>query len=165
MSPTLARMTPLWLAVASAALLTGAFAFQYLGGLAPCVLCLWQRWPHAAVVVLAGAALLVGPPGARAALTALAGVALLAGAGIAGFHVGVEQHWWSGTAACGGGPQPETLEALRAQLMAQPVVRCDAVPWSLFGLSMAAYNLIASLALGLAGLWAAAVIWREDAHG
>ncbi|MFP4274908.1 MAG: disulfide bond formation protein B, partial [Paracoccaceae bacterium] len=41
----------------SAALLAAAFAFQHLGGLAPCTLCLWQRWPHAAAVLLGLAAL------------------------------------------------------------------------------------------------------------
>jgi disulfide bond formation protein DsbB len=32
-------------------------------------------------------------------------------------------------------------------LLAQPVVRCDEVAWSLFGLSMAGYNFLMSLAL------------------
>ena len=44
----------------SAALLAGAFAFQYLGGLPPCQLCLWQRWPHAAAVLILGLIWLTG---------------------------------------------------------------------------------------------------------
>src|SRR5258705_10688602 len=35
----------------SAALLLGAFAFQYLGGLAPCEMCIWQRWPHGGAIL------------------------------------------------------------------------------------------------------------------
>ena len=44
----------------SAAMLAGAFGFQYIGGMAPCQLCLWQRWPHAAAVLILGLALATG---------------------------------------------------------------------------------------------------------
>ncbi|MFZ8991383.1 MAG: disulfide bond formation protein B, partial [Candidatus Puniceispirillaceae bacterium] len=37
----------------STSLLGGAILFQYVGGLAPCSLCIWQRWPHLAVMILA----------------------------------------------------------------------------------------------------------------
>src|SRR5207237_10719321 len=83
------------------------------------------------------------------ALLAIAALGFLAGAGIAAFHVGVEQHWWAGTAECGAsGPLAGGSAAdLRAKLLAQPVVRCDEVAWSLFGISMAGFNVIVSLAL------------------
>ena len=41
-----------------------------------------------------------GLPAARRAALALAGLTFLAGAAIAFFHVGVEQHWWRGMAGC-----------------------------------------------------------------
>jgi disulfide bond formation protein DsbB len=143
--------------LASAALLLGALAFQHLGGYAPCVLCYWQRYAHAATALLALAAFVL--PRAAAWLLAGAALALLGGAGIAGFHVGVEQHWWTGTAECGsavGGAA--SIEDLRARLLAQPVVRCDEVQWSLFGISMAGYNFLLSLGLGAC---AAAVAVRD----
>lgn len=161
--PPLGRLAPAGLLLASAALLGGAFAFQHLGGLAPCALCLWQRWPHAAVVALCLLALAFGPGRWTAVLLALAAGALLAGAGIAAFHVGVEQHWWQGTAECGSAFGPAgSIDELRARLLAQPVVRCDEVAWSLFGLSMAAYNLVLSVALAAAALWAAARLYRTE---
>jgi len=149
------RQTALVLLAGSAALLGGAFAFQYIGGLAPCILCWWQRYAHIAGIVIAGAALGLSASGESRVgwmLLAAAALALLAGAGIAAFHVGVEQHWWAGTAECGsqvGGAGG--IEALRARLMAQPVVRCDEIAWSLFGISMAGYNLIFSLVLAAFG--------------
>lgn len=145
---------------ASAALLGGALAFQYLGGYAPCVLCHWQRYAHAAAIVFAFAALLL--PRVRLPLLALAGLAEFAGMGVAGFHVGVEMHWWQGTAECGsavGGAS--SIEELRARLLAQPVVRCDEVAWSLFGVSMAGYNFLASLGLGVLALASSACAWRR----
>lgn len=138
--------------------LGAAFAFEYLGGLAPCILCIWQRYPYAVAIALGVLALLLaGKPGAARALIALAGIVFLADAAIAVFHVGVEQQWWQGTAACGGNlATGVSAEALKSQLLAAPVVRCDEVPWSLFGISMAGYNFLLALAGGVAALmWAA----------
>ena len=151
MSEPTPRQAALILLVGSGALVGGAFAFQYLGGLAPCILCWWQRYAHFATIALAAAALAAsGRADSRLgwALVAAAALAVLAGAGIAAFHVGVEQHWWAGTAECGsqvGGAGG--IEDLRARLLAQPIVRCDEIAWSLFGISMAGYNFIFSLAL------------------
>lgn len=130
------------------ATLGAGFFFQHVIGLVPCELCILQRWPHVAAAALGGAWLLTGSRW----LLPLAALVLLAGAGIAGYHVGVEQQWWPGPTACSApdfsGLSPrEMLEALRRA----PVVRCDEIPWSLFGISMAGYNGLLSLAL--AGLF------------
>jgi disulfide bond formation protein DsbB len=136
-------------AAGSLALLMGAYAFQALG-YAPCQLCLWQRWPHFAAVAI-GLAIALGAPRALAWAGALAA---LTTAGIGAFHVGVEQGWWEGLAAC----TANALAGVSAQdLLSTDVtigapVRCDEVAWSLVGLSMAGWNTVFSLAL--AGLWA-----------
>lgn len=133
----------------SAALLAGAFAFQHIGGLAPCPLCLWQRWPHAAAVVIGLVAVLTGWRG----LAWLGALAALATAGIGIFHVGVEQLWWEGLAACTAG----SIEGISAADLLDPskdiapIVRCDDIPWQLLGISMAGWNAILSLIL--AGIW------------
>ena len=135
----------------SAALLLGAFGFQYLGGLAPCKLCLWQRWPHAAAVVIGVLALWL--PGR--ALPLAGALAALSTAGIGAWHSGIERGWWEGPASCSAGPIGGlTPEQLMEQILSAPLVRCDDVPWELFGLSMANWNALASA--GLALLWLAA---------
>ena len=137
-------------AAGSAALLLAAFAFQHLGGMAPCKLCLWQRWPHAAAVALGAVAALGLVP-----VLLLAGLGALAAASTAGigfYHTGVERGWWEGPASCSGGPVAgQSAQDLFAQIMAAPLVRCDEVPWEMLGLSMATWNGLASLAL--AGMW------------
>ncbi len=137
------------LGLASAGVLAAALFFQFALGYQPCILCLWQRVPYGAVLAFSIVALLFRRwKGLGDALLVASGFALLAGAGIAAYHVGVEQRWWAGTAACGAtGSAALTLEELRAQVMAAPVVRCDEVAWSLFGISMAGYNVAISLAL------------------
>src|SRR5258708_21125576 len=117
MTPS-ARLPLLVLAASSVALAT-AFAAQYWGGLQPCVLCLYQRWPYAVAIALALVALALGGA-ARGWTVGLAGVAFTVGAGIAMFHVGVEQGWWQGTSECGASFRVDSIESLPAQLMAAP---------------------------------------------
>jgi disulfide bond formation protein DsbB len=154
------RLYPALIALASLAVLAAAFAFQYLGGLQPCVLCVYQRYPYGVVIALGVIALLLPRGRAQAVLLGLAALVFLADAGIAAFHVGVEQHWWAGTEACGGtGPAaPQNLSALMQSLGQQPV-RCDAIAWSLFGISMAGYNFLVALALAVFSVVAARRLW------
>lgn len=132
----------------SAALLLGAFAFQHLGGLAPCKLCIWQRYPHAVAIVLGAVALLLPVP----LLILLGAAAALSSAGVGLYHVGVEQGWWEGPTSCSasaiGGVD---ANALFDQIMAAPLIRCDDIAWQFAGLSMAGWNMVMSLVL--AGVW------------
>ena len=143
-----------------AVVLAVAYAFQHLGGLQPCVLCLYQRWPWWIAVGLGCLAFLLrGCFGMELVIAGASSIAILSGAGVAGFHVGVEQHWWQGPASCGGASGIlNSVEALRQQIMSAPVFRCAEVAWSLFGISMSGYNFLISLALGVGGL---SVLWRH----
>ncbi len=138
---------PLLAGLGSVALLGGALAFQYIGGLAPCQLCIWQRWPHlAAIVVLV--LLLVTRWRIWPWLGALA-VAISAGIGI--FHTGVEQGWWEFISSCTQGSIAglSTADLLNPAAAAPAPIRCDAIAWSFLGLSMAAWNAILSSLLAL----------------
>lgn len=141
-------LVPAGILAASLGALGLAYASEYGFGLRPCPLCLYQRVPYFVALALAGLALLpAARPFGRAA-AALAGVLFLAGAGIAFYHVGVEQRWWPGTAACAGElSAAATVAELRARLLEPPPPRCDEAAFRLFGVSMAGYNGIASLAL------------------
>jgi len=152
MSPALAllgqsRLIAMLLAAASSALLAAAFWFQHVEGLDPCPLCIAQRWAHGASLVLGFIAAFFATRRSAALLLALVGLAFATGAGIAAYHVGVEQHWFQSAFCGGGGGLATTVEALKAQLLATDVARCDEVPWSLLGISMAGWNLIVSATL------------------
>ncbi|MCR9127523.1 MAG: disulfide bond formation protein B [Rhodobacteraceae bacterium] len=135
----------------SAALLAGAFAFQHLGGLAPCKMCIWQRYPHVAAVALGLAALGLGYRG----LAWLGAAAAAVAAALGLYHTGVERGWWEGPSTCSSGSiSGLSADDLLEQIMAAPLVRCDEVAWSLLGLSMASWNAVLSLIL--MALWIAA---------
>ncbi len=135
----------------SAVLLIAAFGWQWIGGLAPCPLCIWQRWPHAAAVVTAGLAVTVLWRFHRG-LAVLGGVVMLMGAGIGAYHTGIERGWWPGPGTCAA-PDATTLstDELYTRLLDTEIVRCDEVAWTFLGLSMASWN--AALSLALSGLW------------
>jgi disulfide bond formation protein DsbB len=139
----------------SAALMLAALAFQHLGGLPPCKLCIWQRWPHGAAIVVGAAALAV--PGR--ALPLLGMLAALTTAGLGVYHSGVERGWWPGPGTCTAAETTgmSTGEAFE-QMMSAPLVRCDEVAWEFLGLSMANWNVAAALVL--AGVWASAA-WTK----
>lgn len=151
----------------SAAALATVFVFQFGFGILPCILCLWQRLPHAIAILLGGIGFGLAratdparhpfratPWAIYAAITGLLLIDYLANTGLAAFHIGVEQHWWAGTEACtGGAPTGLSAEQLSAQLMATPVAHCDQIAWSLFGISLAGFNFILSLALSVASAW------------
>ncbi|MBW8784658.1 MAG: disulfide bond formation protein B [Novosphingobium sp.] len=127
------------------ALLGGAYAFQYIGGLYPCEMCWWQRYAHFAALALAFLAWI--RPADRAPLL-LAGLALAVAAALGAYHAGVEYHWWEGLTACtstaakGGDPL--------AAIMNAPLIRCDQPQWTLFGVSLAGWNFVFSGAAALA---------------
>ncbi|MDF7777771.1 disulfide bond formation protein B [Sphingomonas sp. AOB5] len=128
-------------------LMAGALGSQYIGGLYPCEMCHWQRWPHYAAIPVAAAAFFVKQRPAQLALVLLAGLLVAVSGAIGVFHAGVEYHWWQGitpcTARAGAGMSgADLLDAIRKA----PLVRCDAPQWSLFGISLAGFNAIISLA-------------------
>ena len=142
------RSASLSVAIAAAGLLAAVFVMEYGFGVAPCSLCLLQRWPHAAVIPLGTLAFLPTiSDSVRCVLLLLCAAAFATTAGIGIYHVGVEQGIFAGPSACSGGITGDSIEELRRKLMAAPVIRCNEVAWSLFGISLAGYNVLASTAL------------------
>lgn len=148
------KRTPLILLAAggSAALMIGALGFQFIGEMAPCKLCIWQRYPHVGAVLIGVLALAL-----RSRILPLMGaLAALSTAAIGLYHTGVERAWWEGPTSCtSSSVSGVSAQDLMEQIMAAPLVRCDDIPWEMFGLSMATWNMLASLALVVVWLMAA----------
>lgn len=158
------RIPAFVLAFVSAATLAAVYASQFIGGLVPCELCLYQRWPWWAALLLCILAMpTILSAKLRALLVGLAGLSVLAGAGIAMFHVGVEQHWWPGLASCSAaGQNPASFEQMQ-QMLSQPTASCDEPAWTMFGISMAGYNAILSIVVGVwAVVTASAMLLARD---
>jgi disulfide bond formation protein DsbB len=148
MTLTTTRRFAGFILAASMIVLGTALASQYWGGLAPCELCLLQRWPWKAAVVIALVAAVIGNRPALPWIALLLALVYAVSASFAFYHLGVEQHWFAGPSACTtSSTGAATLEALERQLEGTQAVMCDKVQWSLFGVSLAGWNLLASLAM------------------
>jgi len=152
---------------AAAATLAGAWILQLGFGLAPCHLCLVQRWPYYAALPLAAGTAWLGWTGqARAARAGLGLLALvmLASAGLGAYHAGVEWGWWPGPTDCTGtGQGTQRATDLLKTLNTVRVVRCDEAAARFLGLSLAGWNVLVSLALAGAAAWGAVRTWRAAA--
>ena len=74
--------------------------------------------------------------------------AMLCGAALGTYHAGVEWKFWPGPTDCSGPVTDFTKRgSLLDQLQSVQVVRCDEAAWRLFGVSLAGYNVLISLAL------------------
>jgi disulfide bond formation protein DsbB len=140
--------------VVPAALLAGAYGFQYLGGLVPCEMCWWQRYAHFVALLFAILALLLARlPDRGRSLVWLAALAIFVSGGIGAYHAGVEAHVFKGFTQCTAQISGGSSEDLLARIMAAPVVRCDEIQWQWLGISMAGWNAILSIAAALVILW------------
>jgi disulfide bond formation protein DsbB len=129
------------------ALLGGALGSQYFGGLHPCEMCYWQRWPHGVAILLALVAFTSAAESRIARLlTLLAALAIAISGAIGVYHAGVEAKIFEGFTQCTALPGRglSTAELLK-QITHAPLVRCDQVQFRFLGISMAGWNAILSL--------------------
>ncbi|MBX7147278.1 MAG: disulfide bond formation protein B [Alphaproteobacteria bacterium] len=132
------------------------FIMQFGFDLKPCVLCHYQRYPYFLILFLSLCVLIFNVTDHKFVFIAFMVCVLcfFITAFIGFFHVGVEHHWWEGTAECAGriniklSPQEFIL-----QLTQQPIVRCDEVAWSFLGISLAGYNFLYGSCCGIGLLY------------
>ena len=142
-APAAARLIALLLPLA---LLGGALGSQYIGGLHPCEMCYWQRWPHGAAIILAALAFTAPATSSRSrTLTLLAALAIAISGAIGVYHAGVEARIFEGFTTCTAMGKGLSTADLLKQISRAPLVRCDEVQFRFIGISMAGWNAILSL--------------------
>ena len=154
----------LFLLLYSVMALAGAYVSQYVFGMEPCILCLYQRIPYFAIILFSGIAVFLKKfQTLRIALVFLCSLSLLAGGGTAFFHVGVERGVFSLSDGCEveEGEVPSTLEEMTTQLMGKPNVPCDKPQFVFMGLSMAGWNFLFSSSFGLITLIMSIRMYKE----
>lgn len=123
---------------------------EHVLGLAPCILCLAERVPYVGggLVALAMITLPTTPRLRRLGLALLL-VAFTGNMALSAYHVGVEQHWWESPACAGEAPTDVSLQDLLATANEATLPPCDQPQWSLFGITLAGYNVLLNLALAV----------------
>lgn len=134
--------------VACAVALGSALVGEYVYGLRPCVLCLYERIPYAVAGVVAFLMMLLPSSSGLRRLAVLLCLVAFAGNAVLGvYHVGVEQHWWASPACTGVAMDNVSVLDLQAALIRPAQPACDDIQWSLFGVTFAGFNLIYSVIL------------------
>lgn len=158
---------PAWIALLSAVMAFGslcaAWIAQYVFDLAPCDLCLMQRWPYVVLIILSIIAYAVRESRVSYIVTILGMVvSYVVGTGIAAFHTGVERHWWKYASDCTTNvASADSIDGLREAILNAPTVRCDEIPWSFMGLSFANYNALFSAGMVLVMMYIAWATWDQ----
>lgn len=162
------RLVLAGLVLLSAGALVVALAGERFFAIDPCILCLYQRIPYVIVAAVATVALVLRlSPGLRQVAIFVCALVLIAGAALASYSVGVEERWWAGVAGCEGTiptiASPQDLQDLLKQ-PAGGLRACTDNVWRLFGLSLAAYNVVLQLAAAATAVVALRMAWwnRSD---
>ncbi|MEM8664157.1 MAG: disulfide bond formation protein B, partial [Pseudomonadota bacterium] len=137
----------------------GAWAFQLIGGIKPCPLCLEQRVPYYAAIPIAAIALFLSlrvPGLARLGLLAAAAV-MIWGVGLGVYHAGAEWAFWPGPNTCGdAGQEVRDASNLLAVIEETELISCTQETGRVLGLSFAGWNVVAAGSAALLMLFAAA---------
>ena len=152
-------------ALACAGLMGYALYAQYVMGLDPCPLCIFQRVAVIAmgVVFLLGALIAPKSDGGRRTWSLLAVLMALAGSAVAGRHLYIQSLPPDQVPACG----PALTFMLHAMSFSKVLVKvftgsgeCAQVTWRLLGLSMPGWVLISFVVLAI---WALVAGFRRHA--
>lgn len=138
--------------ILASATIAGAWIFQAMG-YAPCELCLKERLPYYAGIVLSATTMMLVARGARnlASATFIGLFFIFAASAVLGaYHAGVEWRFWPGPADCTGSFQKVgSMQDFLKQLHSVRVVRCDEVAIRILGLSLAGWNAVISAVLAV----------------
>ena len=136
----LLKLKSLYLLITAISIFTllSAVYIEYILGVKPCILCLYQRVPYIIAIFFC----FYGYYNLKNKLWIyLLVITFLLSAILSGYHVGIENNILRGPAECSGGLKNfNNVGDLKDQILSKPVINCDEVIWSFFGVSAASIN-------------------------
>jgi len=123
-----------------------AYFIQYVLGHKPCNLCLIERIPYIAAIILISLIFILNRY--QKIISSLILIFFIFGAVVSFYHFGIEQGFFSESFVCDlGNSQPTNKEDLLNQLKKAEIVSCKDVTFRFLGLSLATINTIISIIL------------------
>ena len=123
-----------------------AYFIQYVLGHKPCNLCIIERIPYIAAIILISLIFILNRY--QKIISSLILILFIFGAVVSFYHFGIEQGFFSESLVCDlGNSQPLNKEDLLNQLKKTEIVSCKDVTFRFLGLSLATINTIISLTL------------------
>ena len=123
-----------------------AYFIQYVLGHKPCNLCIIERIPYIAAIILISLVFILNKY--QKIISSLILIFFIFGAVVSFYHFGIEQGFFSESLVCDlGNSQPLNKEDLLNQLKKTEIVSCKDVTFRFLGLSLATINTVISLIL------------------
>ena len=123
-----------------------AYFIQYVLGHKPCNLCIIERIPYIAAIILISLIFILNRY--QKIISSLILIFFIFGAVVSFYHFGIEQGFFSESLVCDlGDSQPLNKEDLLNQLKKTEIVSCKDVTFRFLGLSLATINTVISLIL------------------
>ena len=123
-----------------------AYLIQYVLGHKPCNLCIIERIPYIAAIILISLIFILNRY--QKIISSLILIFFIFGAVVSFYHFGIEQGFFSESLVCDlGNSQPLNKEELLNQLKKTEIVSCKDVTFRFLGLSLATINTVISLIL------------------
>ena len=123
-----------------------AYFIQYVLGHKPCNLCIIERIPYIAAIILISLIFILNRY--QKIISSLILIFFIFGAVVSFYHFGVEQGFFSESLVCDlGNSQPLNKEELLSQLKKTEIISCKDVTFRFLGLSLATINTIISIIL------------------
>ena len=123
-----------------------AYFIQYVLGHKPCNLCIIERIPYIAAIILISLIFILNKY--QKIISSLILIFFIFGAVVSFYHFGIEQGFFSESLVCDlGNSQPLNKEDLLNQLKKTEIVSCKDVTFRFLGLSLATINTVISLIL------------------
>ena len=123
-----------------------AYFIQYVLGHKPCNLCIIERIPYIAAIILISLIFILSRY--QKIISSLILIFFIFGAVVSFYHFGIEQGFFSESLVCDlGNSRPLNKEDLLNQLKKTDIVSCKDVTFRFLGLSLATINTVISLIL------------------
>ena len=124
-----------------------AYFIQYILGHEPCNLCLIERIPYLASLILISLIFIINK--FEKLISSIVLLFFIFGSVVSFYHVGIEQGFFSESFVCDLGSLKENVskEDLLKQLQNKTPISCKDVTFTLFGLSLATINTVISILL------------------
>jgi len=123
-----------------------AYFIQYVLGHKPCNLCIIERIPYIAAIILISLIFILNRY--QKIISSLILIFFIFGAVVSFYHFGIEQGFFSESLVCDlGNSRPLNKEDLLNQLKKTEIVSCKDVTFRFLGLSLATINTVISLIL------------------
>ena len=123
-----------------------AYFIQYVLGHKPCNLCIIERIPYIAAIILISLIFILNRY--QKIISSLILIFFIFGSAVSFYHFGIEQGFFSESLVCDlGNSQPINKDELLNQLKKAEIVSCKDVTFRFLGLSLATINTIISIIL------------------